>query len=316
MDSISIEWFVVVNPHAGSGKTVEEWTLADRLLREAGISYNTRFTEYKSHAVKLARTAAAAGYRRFIAVGGDGSVHELMSGLAGYAREEGIATEEFTLGVIPIGSGNDWIRSLGVPHDTASVVRLMAESPSSREDVVRVATKDCPETYMANIGGVGFDSRVCVMVNAQKESGHRSKLIYIKALLRTIAEMKRFAVQVIADGDEIYSGPCYSMAFGNGRYCGGGLIQTPLADMDDGLLDVMIVPAQSISSLLPLLPKILNGSINESPKVIYRRCRHLFVVPLDSEAAKVPVEVDGEIEGRLPLEITVTSSKINVLSGK
>ena len=118
MPSIFPDWYCIVNPHAGSGKTMPQWAIAEKILTASSVPYKTTLTNYKFHAEKLAYEAAQRGYRRFLAVGGDGSVHEVMNGIVRYTEETGAAPEDFTLSVIPIGSGNDWIKSLGIPHDT------------------------------------------------------------------------------------------------------------------------------------------------------------------------------------------------------
>jgi len=313
MPDTSTDWFFIVNPRAGSGKTLSGWTGAERLLAERGVRCISHFTEYKSHARKLACDAARDGYRRIVAVGGDGSVHEMFSGVLEWCSRTGTPTEEFCLGVIPIGSGNDWLRSLGIPNDMETVVDLIAGGASRCQDVVEVRTGGGNSCCMANIGGVGFDSRVCVRVNARKERGHRSPFIYVRSLIRTILTLKKINLSVCADGEIVYEGPCYSVAVGNGRYSGGGLLQTGAAVMDDGLLDVMVVPAMSFIRILREVHRIFDGTTHEASFLPYRKCRHLTIAPLDARSAE-PVEVDGEIEGRLPLEITVTGRRIGVVA--
>ena len=140
MPSTFPDWYCIVNPHAGSGKTMPQWAIAEKILTASSVPYKTTLTNYKFHAEKLAYEAAQRGYRRFLAVGGDGSVHEVMNGIVRYTEETGAAPEDFTLSVIPIGSGNDWIKSLGIPHDTRAAAELLTRSEFARQDVVRVET--------------------------------------------------------------------------------------------------------------------------------------------------------------------------------
>ena len=355
------EWFVIVNPHAGSGKTMSQWTVAESLLRERGVRFTAVFTEYKSHARELALRAARDGRRRVLAAGGDGSVHELFSGLLDYCLESGVPAEEFLVGNIPIGSGNDWLRSLGVPRDVDTVVRLVAEGARRTQDLVCVRTSDGRSCCMANIGGAGFDSHVCERVNARKERGHRSKWIYLGSLIVTILKLKRLNVEVTGDGEVLYSGPCYSIAFGNGSFSGGGMRQTASAVMDDGLVDVLVVPVISLFRILREVHRLFDGTTPESQYLVYRQCREITVTPLDpfssASGASRPatpvgsssansldsrsassvgsssansldsrsadptgslsgdiLEVDGEIEGRLPATVSATSLRIGVVA--
>lgn len=315
MTETKTEWYIIVNPHAGSGKTIAEWEVAEKKLFELEIPYVSVFTDHKYHAAELAAKAASRGYRRILAVGGDGSVHEAFCGLMLWCEEHGVAPEDFTLGVIPIGSGNDWIKSLDVPHDTEEVIELIAKGYERKQDVVRVLTRGGKVSFMANIGGVGFDSHVCARVNAQKEAGKRSKRIYVSSLFHTILNLKSFHARIEGDGEIYYEGPCFSVAFGNGRYSGSGMRQTAGAEIDDGLVDVLIVPVVSIFRIVKEIHRIFDGSIQETDCLIYKRCRSLKMTPLNARSSDI-VEMDGEIVGNLPLEINVTGKQINAVSGK
>jgi len=313
MTETKTEWYIIVNPHAGSGKTIDEWTKAEKRLCELGVAYTTAYTGYKSHAKELAFDAAAQGYRKIAAVGGDGSVHEIFYGILSFCDKNDVPSESFYVGVIPIGSGNDWIKSLHVPHDIIKVVDLMARESFSTQDVVVSKSAGNRVGYMANVGGTGFDARVCVSVNAKKARGHRSKTIYASALFWTILGMRRINVSIFADDECIFNGPCFSVAIGNGPFSGGGMRQTGLADINDGFIDVMVVPVISVATIIKNVHRIFEGTTNQSDVFVYRKCRCLRIVPLNSRSAEY-IEIDGEVEGNLPLEVTATGRKINVLS--
>lgn len=309
------EWYVIVNPHAGSGKTMALWAEAEEYMASLSIPYKAVLTNRKFHAKELAREAAEVGYRRILAVGGDGSVHEVFSGVLDYALSNDIDPSGFYLGVIPIGSGNDWVRTTGVSHSIRNVVELIAAESFMKQDIVVVETEGSL-SYMANIGGVGFDSHVCESVNRLKDQGRRSKRIYYKALINTALKAKAFGAEVICDGKRVYGGDIYSISIGNGRYSGGGMLQTPSAVIDDGLLDVMVVPKLNLAKLLVSLPRLLNGSVEKVEELHFATCRELVVRHLVSPralSAEMPVEVDGEIEGCLPLRAAVTGRQVNVL---
>lgn len=308
-------YFFIVNPRAGSGKTMYEWLPAERRLKRLGIPCDIAMTDHKRHATALAQHAAAEGYRRIIAVGGDGSLHEVFNGICRWCAATGVPTEEFLIGVVPIGSGNDWIRSLGVPNDTTEVVNMIHRGSSGVMDVMRVKSSGGKTAYMANIGGVGFDSHVCKRVNAQKESGRRGKLIYLNSLRYTIFNLKSIYVSVVADGEVVFTGMCYSVAFGNGKYSGSGMRQVPLAVMDDGLLDYTIIPKTPLLKVVRELPRLFNGTLHQSEYVIGGKCRSLQIVPMDEQSGDI-FELDGEIEGWLPMSIEVTGHQINVIKGE
>lgn len=307
-------YFFIVNPRAGSGKTMFEWLPAERKLKRLGIPCDIAMTDHKRHATALAYEAASKGYRKIIAVGGDGSLHETFNGICRWCARTGTPTEEFLLGVVPIGSGNDWIRSLGVPNDTSEVVDLIRKNSVGVMDVVRVKSSGGRLAYMANIGGVGFDSHVCKRVNIQKESGRRGKMIYLNSLRYTIFNLKPVYISVVADGEVIFTGQCFSVALGNGRYSGSGMRQVPLAVMDDGMLDYTVIPKAPLAKVLKELPRLFNGTLNQSEYVISGKCRSLQIVPMDEQSADI-FELDGEIEGLLPMSVEITGHQINVIKG-
>lgn len=308
-------YFFIVNPRAGSGKTMFEWLPAERKLKRLGIPCDIAMTDHKRHATALAYEAASKGYRKIIAVGGDGSLHETFNGICRWCARTGTPTEEFLLGVVPIGSGNDWIRSLGVPNDTSEVVDMIRKNSVGVMDVVRVKSSGGRLAYMANIGGVGFDSHVCKRVNIQKESGRRGKMIYLNSLRYTIFNLKPVYISVVADDEVIFTGQCFSVALGNGRYSGSGMRQVPLAVMDDGLLDYAVIPKAPLAKVLKELPRLFSGTLNQSEYVISGKCRSLQIVPMDEQSADI-FELDGEIEGLLPMSVEITGHQINVIKGE
>ena len=313
MSENSNDWYIIINPLAGSGKTMKEWKKAEKMLRRLGVGYSAVTTEYAGHAVRLAARAAENGYRRFLAVGGDGSVHELFCGLMNVVRHSGLDPEEFTLGVIPIGTGNDWVRSLGISGRLGDVMDLISKESFKYQDIVSITGADGKNTYMANIGGAGFDSMVCEKVNREKTTGHRSPFLYAKALIQTIIQSPIIRIEAIADGKSIFKGECYSISFGNGPYSGGGMRQTSAADMNDGLFDVMIVPVLSLKALATNLYRLYTGTTHKCRHVVYVQCRHLKVVPLD-RYSEVSFEADGEVEGHLPVEISMMENRMKVIS--
>ena len=305
--------FFIVNPRAGSGKTMCEWLPAEKELERAGVRYVTAMTDHKRHATSLAMEACQQGYRKIIAVGGDGSLHEVFNGICRWCDNSNCDISDFYIGVIPIGSGNDWIKSLGVEKDAKAALECVCRSEYRMMDVIRVESSGSRVCYMANVGGTGFDSHVCLRVNSQKESGKRGKLIYLNSLIYTIATLRSIRVACYADGKMVFSGDCYSIALGNGRYSGSGMRQVPAAEIDDSLVDYLIIPRLSLGRIMLEAPRLFTGTINESRFVISGQCKSFKVMPLDSESEDV-LELDGELEGRLPMSVEVLPSRIRVMT--
>lgn len=311
MQNFLDDWICIVNPLAGSGKTISDWKKAEAELTENGIPFQMRLTNYKYHAMKIAYGAASKGHRYFLAVGGDGSVHEVFNGILQFCDEAGVDPIEFYLGVIPIGSGNDWIKSTKIPKDVIFAVGLISARSFDVQDVIKVETSE-GVSYMLNVGGTGFDAHVCQRVNRQKERGKRKPRIYASALMHTIRWIRPFNARVETDNGEVFAGPMYSLALGNGPYSGGGMRQVPKAVLNDGLLDYMIVPKIPVKTIVKEAPRLFKGNLDESREVVMGKCRTITVT---GDRADI-VEVDGEIKGNLPLKVSVTGKHINILVGE
>ena len=317
----SEKWLAVVNVFAASKKAGSVWKKAASCLEEAGVTYKAQFTGGKYNATELSRKAAEGGYRKFIAVGGDGTIHDVLNGIAEFVQgTSDVVLSDFTLAVLPVGSGNDWVKSVGVSRDIWQAVSYIAAGNTGRQDVVKVSILDISDpnaeplsvSYMSNIGGVGLDARVCEIVNRKKERGKRGKKLYVTALLYCIKHRVPIRAKVVCDGAEVFSGKYLSIAFGIGKYSGGGMRQTPDALMDDGLLDVTVIPDIPIWKIAKEVPKLFTGKFNTVDVLTLAKCREVYVLP-ESEADAEPVEVDGEVVGRAPVKMEILDQQINVI---
>ena len=328
MDSNDKIWYAVVNPNAGSGKTVSEWPKASKTLSDNRIDFEYKTTWKMGAAVEITMKACAEGYRKFLAVGGDGTVHEILEGIAKYVQisavaktldkeSQKVALDDFTLAVMPIGSGNDWIKTLEIPKDFNKVAELMKRDSTGRQDVCCLSLRDDNtsrnlESFMANVGGVGFDANVCKKVNFEKNTGKSGKVLYLKALISNILNFKTFDCVVEADGKEIFRGTTMSIALGAGKYSGGGMLQVPDAVLDDGLLDITIIPLMPLHRIIRAVPGLFTGKLlKDNPELISAKCSSLSIKPLSSPAPLV--EVDGEVVGNLPVSIERLDGQLRVL---
>lgn len=307
-------WLVVVNVFAASKKAGSVWKKAAVMLEEAGVPYKAMFTGGADNAIAISRKACAMGYRKFLAVGGDGTVHDVLNGISEhvYAPDTtDVSISDITLGVLPVGSGNDWVKSTGVPRDIRSAVDVIAKGHTGLQDMVRVKVGDTV-SYMANIGGIGLDARVCEIVNRKKEQGRRGKQLYVSALLYCIRHRVPVRAKIICDGKEIFNGKYLSLGFGVGKYSGGGMRQTPLAELGDGLLDVTVIPDIPLWIIAKEVPKLFTGTFHKVSVLTLAKCRSVSIIP-ECQADAEPVEVDGEVIGRGLTTMEVLPEQINVI---
>ena len=327
-------WLVVVNVFAASRKAGLIWKQAAVMLGKCGVSYKAMYTGGVDNAIALSRKYAALGYRKFLAVGGDGTVHDVLNGIADYvysSESEGVSLSDFTLGVLPLGSGNDWVKSTGVPKKLSKAVEVVACGCTMPQDVVRVSVLDYSGTpadlnaalsadvltvsYMANVGGIGLDARVCEIVNKKKDQGYRGRLLYVNALMYCIMHRAPSKATIYCDGAELFNGEYYSIAFGVGRYSGGGMRQTPIAVLGDGLLDVTVIPKVPVPTIIKAAPRLFTSTFHKGKvsELETAQCRSVVVLPEAGSDAE-PVEVDGEVVGRVPVRMDVMKDRINVIT--
>ena len=312
-------WLIVVNVFAASKKAGELWRRAESLLKQEGISYECRYTGDSGNACRIAEDSAREGYRKFVAVGGDGTVHDVLNGIMFFVDSPELKTvrlEDFYLAVLPMGSGNDWIKSLGIPRDVKNIVGLISSGSFGRQDVVKVSLKDesgSPKsvTYMANVGGVGIDADVCRIVNVNKKMGMSGKILYVKALIQCLMRRVPVVARVLCDGEEVYHGKYFSIAFGIGKYSGGGMRQTSDAVMDDGLLDMTIIPELGALTIAMKAPQLFTGTFSRIRQLVSNRGTKIEVVP---DNGRPYVEVDGEVIGTAPVCMEIMGQQINVLT--
>ena len=333
-------WLIVVNVFAASKKAGELWRRAESLLKQEGISYECRYTGDSGNACRIAEDSAREGYRKFVAVGGDGTVHDVLNGImffvdspelkvapsaggesdsletVSYSSCREVRLEDFYLAVLPMGSGNDWIKSLGIPRDVKNIVGLISSESFGRQDVVKVSLKDesgSPKsvTYMANVGGVGIDADVCRIVNVNKKMGMSGKILYVKALVQCLMRRVPVVARVLCDGEEVYHGKYFSIAFGIGKYSGGGMRQTSDAVMDDGLLDMTIIPELGALTIAMKAPQLFTGTFSRIKQLVSKRGTKIEVIP---DNGRPYVEVDGEVIGTAPVCLEIMGQQINVLT--
>ena len=297
---------------SGSGKALRDWPDISALLKRTGIEYSEVITEYSYHAIKLAAQAVKDGFRKIIVIGGDGAVHEVINGL--FTQNE-ISPGEITIALIPVGSGNDWARMHKIPKNYKAAVAMIAQADvfARYQDVARVSTIMDGKPYcryMLNIGGLGFDSEVCRRFDLAKAQGKAQNHQYYKSLLGGFMFYHCMKFKVRIDGDLFYDGPAFSVALGIGKYCGGGMMQTPDAIIDDGLINVTVIGKVNKLTFLKKVPSLFKGTIYQLKEAHHTMGKHI-------EIESTPysfMEVDGETVGRTPISVDVIPNAVKIVS--
>ena len=292
----------LVNPAADNGATGKRWPQIARLAAERGLTGDSFLSERPGHLVDLAREAVAGGARLLVAVGGDGTVNEVVNGIAGL---EGVE-----LAVVHRGTGGDFVRTFGIPHRLAEALDVASKGSTREIDLGRATLRtwagEEDATWFANIASAGMSGAVAKRVN---ESGKAlgGKLSYAWSTVAVFAGWRNAQVTVSVDGEE-RTGPMYDVIVANGRYLGGGMKITPEAEPDDGLFDVLLIGDISKRDLMLTLPKIYRGSHLPHPKAELLRGAK---VSIDAPIA-LPVELDGEQPGTTPATFEVVPNALRL----
>ncbi|MDR2359618.1 MAG: diacylglycerol kinase family lipid kinase [Prevotellaceae bacterium] len=310
-EKIKEAWMVIVNPKAGSGKGLTDWPVISNQMNRSGVDFSCVFTERKYHAVELAVKAVNDGYRKLVAIGGDGTINEIVNGLF---IQQKVAPADVSLAVIPAGTGNDWLRMFGIPDTYSKAVQSIVNHRTILQDVGLITfyeTRIKHQRYMANVAGLGFDAMVNRLFNHLKDEGRYSKNMYLRGTFRTLLSYHSKQFSVTVDDRLLFKGSVFSAAVGIGKYNGGGMNQMPNAVVDDGLFDITIVKQMNPLKVLYHFRKLYNGKIYRIPKVLARQGKRVVIDTLPES----PIEIDGEAMGYSPFTFELIPKSIKVVVG-
>lgn len=300
---------LVVNPASRAGATERGFARIERELRAALGDYDVAFTKGPRDAVRIAREAATASYARLLVGGGDGTASEIATGLLGAQR-----AEDVTLGFLPLGTGGDLLRTLGVPRSLGGALAILRGGHTRRIDAGRLEYADeqgqRAQTWFVNETSAGLAGLVAQLVtNATKSLGATGSFLW--GTLRGLARYAPLAARVRVDGALAHEGPLVLATASNGRYFGGGMCVAPNASLDDGLFHAVIIPGLRKPELLARLPSLYAGRHLAAPGVRELRGRVVEVEPL---AEPQRFECDGEALGSAPLRAEIAPRALRVIA--
>jgi YegS/Rv2252/BmrU family lipid kinase len=291
----------LVNPASGNGATGKRWPELANRAAQLGLTGETLFSEHPGHLIELARSAVEGGATLVVAVGGDGTLNEVVNGVAG--REVELAT-------IPLGTGMDFGRTYGIPKRFDEAVRVALQGEVRTIDAGRVTYRtwagETAERYFANVASVGMSGAVAQRANGMSKA-LGGKVTFFYALTRVFLEWKNTAVTVRLDDTE-RRGHMHDVIVANGVWHGGGMKLAPDAAPDDGRFDVVLIGDVSKIDFLTTAPKIYKGKHVHHPKVEVLRSTH---VEVDS-SVHLPIELEGEQVGTTPAAFEVAPGALRV----
>lgn len=294
-------FFAIVNPAAGGGRSAR--LAGDTLarLRDAGLKIDVIASSAPGHAGSLAHEAYLQGYRSFLAVGGDGTAHEIINGI--FSRNAN--PDRISLGFLPLGTGNSFLRDFTEKGADDSLKALVANRKRP-VDLVRL-THATGEVYSLNILSVGFTADVGALTNRMfKPLGH---LGYLLGIVVRVIQLKRRAFTLRCDDETVWDDRrSLFLAFNNSKYTGGTMLIAPQADPSDGFIEFVRWGPIGRLGLLRMLPRLYDGSHIHHPLASRKSVRHVeFNVPVPLD-----VMIDGEILSLKCKELDIIPSALDV----
>ena len=300
----------IVNPQSGGGKTARQWPRIHRELERRLGPVTARFTERQGHGIALARELLEQGFELILAAGGDGTLNEVANG---FLKNDELLRPDACLGILPLGTGGDFRRTLGISAKLEEAVEVLATRVPLRIDVGKATFPQPAGTrqsrYFINVVSFGMGGEVAAR-SRNFLTPFGGKLAFEWATVRVFLGYRGKSVRLTLDGAQGSSRFFITnIAVGNGRFHGGGMHPCPKAVLNDGVLEVTVIDYLGIITFLGVLPILYSDDIYRHPKAHHLRARHIL-----AEATEpTRFELDGEPLGRLPLEIEVLPERIPVL---
>lgn len=303
---MSEEWMAIINPVSGFGKASKHWPAIAQELRLQGIPFSFRFTDPSHHGDSVIMDEITNGYRRFISVGGDGNFHDLVNGLL---KQTEVPSTDVTIAVVSLGTGNDWIRSSGVPKPIRQAVALIKEGRTMVQNAGKATSTINGQrhiTYFHSFAGVGFDAYVVANTTSLKSYG---QIAYLLGMAKCLFSYKKPVLRITVD-DAVIETKCYMALAGIGQYGGGGMKLTPGASLNGTHIYVSVVKDLHLTEVFRHLPKLYDGSYTEIDKVSTHYTKKLKVEVLEGEAF---MESDGDLLGAGPFEVELLEQVVKVV---
>lgn len=300
---------VIVNPFSARGQTERRWETIKEAIRSHFREFKYIFTEKPRQATEIARELLKQGYDLLIGVGGDGTLNEISSGFFS-AQSDRVINDDAAVGIIPSGTGSDFIRFMKVPREFEKSAARIKNSPNKKIDIGKItygnAVGKSKTQYFINVADFGLGAEVIRNIS-NVNSTRRGAFTYYRGLLSTMMKYSSKEVKLTLDDQQQLQGQYLIGAVANGRIFGGGMIIAPQAEPDDGVFDLVLIESMKKLEILANSRLLYSGAIAKNPKVHILRARNIKVESPD----EVHIEYDGEVGEKLPAEFSIIEKALN-----
>lgn len=289
---------VILNPSAGSVHDVEELVKQIEQLPDSEVHRTTK----AGSAARFARAALRKGCELIVAAGGDGTLNEVINGLKESAAEARV-------GLIPLGTGNDFARTIGLPTDPAAALQVLRAGHTRAVDLVRVTSDEV--RYFLNVSAGGFSGLVNERLTPELKKTW-GPLAYLRSAAAALPDLRAYRTTLALDNSESLTLDLYNVVVANGRYVAGGTFIAPEASIDDGLLDIILIQKRSATELALLAAQVMVGAHLSSEAVVFRRAAKVTV----NSKPGMWFNVDGELVGNEPACFEILPRALNFVVPK
>ncbi|MFA8451346.1 MAG: diacylglycerol kinase family protein [Bacteroidales bacterium] len=307
-----MKYFVIINPNSGGRRGEKIWGKIHQILQSKNIDFDFALTNSRGHAVEISCNAIYNGFRHFIVLGGDGTLNEVVNGV--FSQSE-CSPNSISLGVIPVGTGNDWRRMYGISKDPVKALKVILKNNTILQDVGLVSYNHKgieKDRFFINGAGLGYDALVTRRSNLCKERGFQGKWVYWLQIIGSVFKHKSNRIRLTVNGELVLQARVYTISVGICKYSGGGIPQVPNAISDDGLFDIMVLKRINILKAIGCLPQLFNGTFVKLNEVKTFRAKEISIKSDDRQS--IYLETDGESLGHSPclFKVIKRSIKMNV----
>lgn len=298
-------WKIIANPTAGGGKWFVKKVKIESHFRNEQLDFSWHFPKSTTEVHSLIDSLLREGHRHFISAGGDGTLHHIVNAVM---QQDVVATEEVKLGILPLGTGNDWTKTHKISTKLRRAIAIIANGQERLQDIGWVQYQNegaQEERYFCNVAGTGFEAEVVKESLTMSKGGFKGVFLYLALVLRTLF---RYVSQIHAVNDR-EAKPMLMTTLGICRFNGGGMQLVPNADPFDGSFDLTTIGDLSRGEVIRNLPKLYNGRIYKHPEVTFERIK---VYHIDGPEP-IPIEADGEYLGLSPAKFEILPARVRFI---
>lgn len=296
-------WFIIANPTSGNEKLSKKKKEIEHLLQTKNINFEFAITNEAKHEIELVYNAIKKGFKNFISVGGDGTLHNIVNGIM---KQKIVKTSEITIGVIPLGTGNDWIKTYKIPNNIEKAISIISKEKTFAQPIGFLELENT-SVYFNNVAGIGLDGYIVKKLNTSK---HLGAFAYLSSGIISLLNYKITNFKIKTDTKEFETKSLMTL-IGIGKYCGGGLQLTNTENLKKGMFGITIAKNFSLLDAFLVIKKLFNGTVFTHKKIETLTSKSITITP--PKNATIYIQADGELIGTGKVTATLIEKAINFI---